>query len=98
MFYDLPIPKNIFNFIYSFIFFFSTFLTKYYFCYTMITPNSKKHIMMVQPSISDKNTMLSDSPTRAEYLKLNFYHEIKTYTTVKINSQSNRQIIYHTHK
>lgn len=79
MFCDLPIPKNIFDFIDSLLFFFFTFLIKYYFCYTIITPNSKKHIMMVQPSISDKNTMLSDSPTRAEYLKLIFYHEIKTY-------------------
>lgn len=35
--------------------------------------------MTVQPSISDKNTMLNDSPTRVEYLKLIFYHEIKTY-------------------
>lgn len=35
--------------------------------------------MTVQPSISDKNTMLNDSPTRAEYLKLIFYHERKTY-------------------
>lgn len=49
--------------------------------------------MTVQPSISDKNTMLNDSPTRAEYLKLIFYHERKTYNYK--NRQSNRQIIYH---
>lgn len=66
MFYDLPIPKK-----YLFVYFFFFFLFWLYiiFCYTTITPNSKKHIMIVQPSISDKNTMLSDFPTSAEYLK-----------------------------